>query len=512
MTIAAWMRARPHRDYGAIDLPAPEASLDRGVLVIAAAVIAVLAAFASRYGYHRDELYFLAAGHHLAWSYDDQGPLTPLIARAMDALDPGSLTILRLPSAVAAGLTVLLTGLLARELGAARRAQLLATVTAAASVIVLFTGHMLSTSTFDLLAWTTVSWLVVRAIRTGQDRLWLLVGAVLGVGLLNKPLPAFLAAGLVLTVVLVGPRELLRNRYLWAGAAIMLVLWSPWLIWQAGHGWPQIAVSRSIAAGNSASSQPWWQIVPFQALLAGPLLAPVWITGLVRLLRDPAVYRLRFLAWTYLLLAVVFMATGGKAYYLAGLLPVLIAAGAGPVAAWLDGGRLRIRRTAAGIVIVLSLLAGLLIALPVLPASDAGPIVAVNPDVGETIGWPELVRTVARVAGQVPAGSGPLVILTSNYGEAGAVDRYGPALGLPQAYSGQNAFGDWGPPPDRSGPVIAIGFRPASIETHLNGCRVAAHVENAAGIDNDERGRAVLICSGPVRPWSQEWPSLRHLG
>jgi Dolichyl-phosphate-mannose-protein mannosyltransferase len=512
MTIAAWTRAGPHRGRSAIDLPAPEASLDRGVLAIAAAVIAVLAAFASRYGYHRDELYFLAAGHHLAWSYDDQGPLTPLIARAMDALDPGSLTVLRLPSAVAAGLTVLLTGLLARELGAARQAQLLATVTAAASVFVLFTGHILSTSTFDLLAWTAVSWLVVRAIRTGQDRLWLLVGAVLGVGLLNKPLPAFLAAGLLLTVLLVGPRELLRNRYLWAGAALMLVLWSPWLIWQAGHGWPQIAVSRSIAAGNSASSQPWWQILPFQALLAGPLLAPVWIVGLVRLLRDPAVYRLRFLAWTYLLLAVVFMATGGKAYYLAGLLPVLIAAGAGPVAAWLDRGRPRIRRTVTGIVIALSLLAGLLIALPVLPASDAGPIVAMNPDVGETIGWPELVRTVAQVAGRVPAGSGPLVILTSNYGEAGAVDRYGPALGLPPAYSGQNAFGGWGPPPDRRGPVIAIGFRPSSIETRLNGCRVAAHVENAAGIDNDERGQAVLICSGPVQPWSLEWRSLRHLG
>ena len=429
----------------------------------------------------------------------------------MDALDPGSLTVLRLPSAVAAGLIVLLTGLLARELGGDRRAQLLATVTAAASVIVLFTGHMLSTSTFDLLAWTTVSWLVVRAIRTGQDRLWLLAGAVLGVGLLNKPLPAFLAAGLVLAVVLVGPRELLRNRYLWAGAAIMLVLWSPWLIWQAGHGWPQIAVSRSIAAGNSASSQPWWQIVPFQALLAGPLLAPVWIVGLVRLLRDPAVYRLRFLAWTYLLLAVVFMASGGKAYYLARLLPVLIAAGAGLAAVWLDSGRLRIRRTAAGIVVVLSLLACLLIALPVLPASDAGPIVAMNPDVGETIGWPELVRTVARVADQVPA----LVHSSSSPATTARPARltwYGTALGLPQAYSGQNAFGDWGLPPDPSGPVIAIGFRPGSIETYLNGCRVAAHVENAAGIDNDERRRAVLICSGPVRPWSQEWASLRHLG
>ncbi|MBL7492581.1 glycosyltransferase family 39 protein [Frankia sp. AgB1.9] len=486
--------------------------LARGVLVVAAGVVAALVAFASRYGYHRDELYFLAAGHRLAWSYDDQGPLTPLVARAMAGIAPGSLTVLRLPSALAAGLTVLITGLLARELGARGRGQLLAATTAAVAVIVLFTGHTLSTATFDLLVWTAATWLVVRAHRTGDDRLWLLVGTVLGVGLLNKPLPAFLAAGLVVTIGVMGPRRSLASGYLWTGAVIMIVLWSPWLVWQAGHGWPQLAVSRSIAAGNSASSQPWWQILPFQALLAGPLLAPVWIVGLARLLRDPALRRLRFLAWTYLLLAVVFMATGGKSYYLAGLLPVLIAAGAVPVDAWLDRGRPYVRRAATAVVVALSAVAGLLIGLPVLPASDAGPIIAMNADVGETIGWPDLVRTVAEVARQVPPGRGSPVILTRNYGEAGAIDRYGPALGLPAAYSGHNAFGDWGPPPDRDGPVVAIGFRPSSAAPFLRGCRVAAYVDNAAGIDNDERGKPVLLCDGPVRPWSQEWPSLRHLG
>jgi hypothetical protein len=146
------------------------------------------------------------------------------------------------------------------------------------------------------------------------------------------------------------------------------------------------------------------------------------------------------------------------------------------------------------------------ISLPLLPAHDAGPVIALNPDVGETIGWPDLVHEVAAVRRQV---HGPVVILASNYGEAGAIDRYGPALGLPNAYSGHNAFGDWGPPPDRPARVITIGD---GLRRHLRGCRTAARVSNQAGIDNDENGAPIMICTGPRTTWSQEWPSIKVLG
>jgi 4-amino-4-deoxy-L-arabinose transferase-like glycosyltransferase len=483
----------------------------RAVLPIAAAVTIVLLAFAAGYGYHRDELYFVAAGRHLAWAYADQGPLTPLIARAMTELAPDSLAVLRVPSALAAGVTVLLTGLLARELGGSRRAQTIAAACAAVAAVVLVTGHMLSTSTFDLLVWTAVTWLAVRALRTGVDRLWLVAGVVLGVGLLNKPLPAFLAAGLLAGIALAGPRRLLRNPYVWSGTAIALVLWSPWIVWQAGHGWPQIDVSRSIAAGGSASSQPWWAIVPFQFLLVSPLLAPIWIAGLVKLFADPALRDVRFLACAWVVLAVVFMAAGGKPYYLAGLLPVLIAAGALAVDGWLGRGRIGARGGVLVAALAASALVDAIIALPVLPADRAGPAIAANADVGETIGWPEFARTVAAVAHRLPDARGA-VILARNYGEAGAIDRYGPALGLPRAYSGHNAYGDWGPPPDGGAPVIAIGLRPGEVAAHLRGCRVAARIDNRAGVENDERGKAVMICRGPRRLWSREWPGLRHLG
>jgi 4-amino-4-deoxy-L-arabinose transferase-like glycosyltransferase len=485
--------------------------VNRVVLLIAGAVALVLTVFASGYGYHRDELYFVAAGHHLAWAYADQGPLIPLIARAMTEISPDSLTVLRIPSAVAAGVTVLLTGLLARELGGRRRAETIAAACAAVGVIVLFTGHLLETSTFDLLGWTAITWLAIRAIRHGDRRLWLAAGLVLGVSLLNKPLPAFLALGLVAGVAISGPRRLFREPYVWAAGAIALALFSPWLIWQAQHGWPQIDVSRSIAEGNSTSSQPWWAIVPFQFLLISPLLAPVWIAGLVRLFRERDLRDVRFIAWAWVILAAVFMATGGKPYYLAGVLPALLGAGAVSVDRWVEAGKGRARFALLAAALALSAVVDGVISLPVLPARDADAVVAMNGDVGETIGWPAFSRTVAAVYRNLP-GSRRAVILTETYGEAGAIDRYGPVLGLPKAYSGHNAYGYWGPPPDGAAPVIAIGLDPKERAEQLSGCRAMARVDNGVGIDNDEQGTTVYVCAGPRRPWSSEWDSIRHLG
>jgi 4-amino-4-deoxy-L-arabinose transferase-like glycosyltransferase len=476
---------------------------------IAVAVAVLLVALAGGYGPHRDELYFLVAGDHLAWGFADQGPLTPLLAHVADTIAPGSLTVLRLPSALMAAGTVFVTGLLAVELGGTRRARLIATSCAAVASVVLVVGHLLSTTTFDLLAWTLVTWLVARVLRGGDERGLALAGVVAGVALLDKPLIAFLLAGLGVGLLLAGPRRLLRSGWLWTGLGAALLLWAPWLIWQAGHGWPQLDVSSSIANGGSGSSQPRWALLPFQLLLVSPVLAPVWIAGLVALLRVPRLrpFRLFAIAWAFLV--VVFLATGGKPYYLAGLFPVLLAAGAGQTDAWLARGSARRRSVALWSAVALSAVVSAAIALPLLPARDAGPVIAMNGDVGETIGWPQLVRTVAGVARRAP---GRPVIFTDNYGEAGAVDRYGPALGLPGAYSGHNAFGDWGPPPDRAGPVVVVGLPAAERDRHFAGCRTLARVDNDAGADNDERGAPVALCSGTRAPWSRIWGALRHLG
>ncbi|HEX8054306.1 MAG TPA: glycosyltransferase family 39 protein [Thermoleophilaceae bacterium] len=447
----------------------------------------------------------MEAGRHLAWGYVDQGPLTPLLARAMTELSEGSLTVLRVPSALMCAGMVLLTGMLARELGGTRRAELIAAGCTAVGVVFLTTGHLLSTTTFDLLVWIAVTYLAVRAVRRGEERLWPVAGVVLGLGLLNKPLPAFLAAGLLAGVAIAGPRRLIRSPWVWAGAAIALVMWMPWLVWQADHGWPQAEVSRAIAEGGSTSSEPRWAIVPFQFLLVSPPLAPVWIAGLVRLFRDPVLRDLRFFAWTWVALAIAFMATGGKPYYLAGLLPLLLAAGAGAVDGWLERGRRGARRVALGAAFALSVAIGVPIALPVLPVEDIEPVLAANDDVGNTVGWPGFVDQVAAVYRRVPGA----VILTSNYGQAGAIDRYGPDLRLPRAYSGHNAYHEWGPPPDRGGLVIVIG----EVEREgFRGCTLAHRIETVADLDTEERGTEVWTCRGTARPWSELWPELERFG
>ena len=464
----------------------------RGAYLVAAVVTVAEIVFAGGYGYHRDELYFLASGQHLAWGYADQGPLVPFLARLMSAIAPDSLIVLRIPSALAAGAIVLVTAAIARELGGERRAELIAAAGAGGSSMVLFDGHLLETSTFDLLVWTVASWLALRAIRTGDNRLWLLIGVVLGVGLLNKPLPAFLGVALLVGLAVAGPRRVLRSPFPWLGAVVAALIWLPWLLWQAGHGWPELAVSGSIANGKSVSSQPWWLMIPFQFLLASPVLAPLLVVGWWRLFRTPT----RFLAVAWVLLAVVFMVTGGKPYYLGGLLPAIIAAGAVAAQQW--------PAKPVWATIAVGAAVSLVVSLPILPARWSGPVIALNPDVGETIGWPDLVQTVTEVRHRLPA-STPVVILTTNYGEAGALQHFG----FTDVYSGHNSYADWGPPPPGDAPVIAVGRQ---VIPYLRGCTLAAWIGNSAGVHNTERGTPVEICAGPRQTWSAEWPRIRHLG
>ncbi|HXW47605.1 MAG TPA: glycosyltransferase family 39 protein [Streptosporangiaceae bacterium] len=478
---------------------------------IAAALAALLAAYAGRYGYHRDELYFLACGQHLSWGYPDQPPLVPLIARLMTDLAPGSLVVLRLPSVLAAAGLVLLTALLTREFGGGRAAQALAAAVIAVAPVTLGSSHLLSTTAFDLPAWALLTWLLVRILRTGNQRLWLTAGLVTGIGLMDTDLVAFLAFAVVVGLVVIGPRTPFRSGWFYAGGAIALAMWSPYLAWQASHGWPELAVAHSIAAGMSGTSAPWWQIIPQQFVLVPLYFAPVWITGLVRLLRDQSLRWGRAVGVAYPVLAVAFMATGGKPYYLAGMAPVLLGAGAQPAIDWIGRAHSRARRGLVIAGLVLSL-AALPVTLPVLPVSVVHdtPIVALNYDAGETIGWPAFVREIAAVYHSLPpAQQSAATILTGNYGEAGAVDRFGPADGLPPAYSGHMSFWYWGPPPASATTAIVVGY-PRSDLGFCGTLQLATLLNNHVGVKDDEQGAPVWICSQLRASWQAIWPSQRH--
>jgi 4-amino-4-deoxy-L-arabinose transferase-like glycosyltransferase len=482
----------------------------RPLLAVAGAVAALLVATSARYGYHRDELYFLVAGRHPDWGYPDQPPLTPVLTRLMDGLVSGSLVALRLPSALAAAAVVLLAGLIAREMGGGRRAQLIAAACAAVSAVTLVTGHFVSTTTYDVLFSTLLCWLLARVVRTGDD--WLLVpaGLALGIGLLNKTLVGFLAAAVVAGLLISGPRGALRSPWLVGGAAFAVVFGAPYVVWQSLNGWPQLEMSRLISADGDQGGRLGF--LPFQLLLVSPVLVPVWVAGLVRLLRAAAARPFRFLAVGYLLLAAFYLVTGGKAYYLAGFYPVLLAAGAIAADDWLAAGVGPLRSRLLVTAVALSAVVGAVVGLAVLPARALGPVLAVNPEAGEQLAWPRYVQTVAEVwSGLSPSEQASGLIVTANYGEAGAIERYGPAYGLPPPYSGHNGFARWREPVGAAGPIVVVGYRQDRVDTLFSSCQQRATLDNGLGLDTDEQGTPVWVCGFPAQPWSQLWPELTHL-
>jgi hypothetical protein len=314
-----------------------------------------------------------------------------------------------------------------------------------------------------------------------------------------------------LGVLAVGPRRALRSRWPWLAALVAGLLWAPNVAWQVANGLPQLELSRAIASGSSGTSEPWYLFLPYQLVLVSPVLVPVWVAGWWRLLRDPSLATWRAFAVAYPLLAVVFLLTGGKPYYLAGLYPLLLAAGAEPALRWARRGASRLR---AGLLVaapVVSVAVAVALFLPVVPVARlAGtPVPAVNYDAGETVGWPEFAATVARVRAGLPAGE-PVAVLTGNYGEAGAVDRYLPELA--PAHSGHNSYWTWGPPPEEVTTVIAVGIAEEELRRWFGRVDAAARVDNGVGLSNEEQGRTVWVARDRRLPWAQLWPELRRLG
>jgi Dolichyl-phosphate-mannose-protein mannosyltransferase len=484
----------------------------RPVAAVAGAVVAVLVAVSWRYGYHRDELYYLQQSAHLAWGSVDSGPLVIAIARAATSCCQGALPALRLLSALAAGGTVALTALMARELGGARFAQWFAGLCIAATGVLFGAGHLLSTTPFDILAWAGILLLVLRILRTGNARLWLPVGVLVGAALLDKNTVFFLLLGLGVGLLATPRRRLLWSPWVVAGAAVVVAMWVPSLGWHADHGWAMFEMSRNLRREHSGLVVGI-VFLPLQFLLMNPVTAPVWLSGLVRLWRDPERRPYRPVAIAFVVVALtIAVVIGDRPYFTAPMYTVLFAAGAVAFERRLAQGRARWSgRAAAGVLVTGGLLA-VPVALPVLPASALRtvPLQAVNYDLGEQIGWPELSRTV--VAAYRSLGQSDAVVVGSNYGEAGAVRHYGPPDIAERAFSRQNTDWWYGPPPDDARAAVLIGFRRERVERFWADCRQFGGIQNAARVDNDEDGRPVWICTGQRAPWSRIWPEFRAYG
>lgn len=469
------------------------------VLSAVAAVAITLGATANRYGYHRDELYFRMLPP--AWGHLDQPPLTPLIARWMASVvdEPW---LLRVPAIVAVCLTVLVVAALARELGGGRLAQGLAAWGTAFGVFTLSFGHVLLTASIDLLLWPLVVLLAVRALRRDEPRWWLLAGLVAGVGLYNKLLIVALLAAIAIGLLVAGPRRALRSPWLWCGVLIAVVVGLPNLIYQLLNGLPQLQMGAALGENNGAEVRvTMW---PFLALLLGPPLVPTWVAGLIALVRRPAWRDVRFLAPAFAVLLLFGFVAGAQVYYPYGMLVCLYAVGCVPVADW---ARTRGRRVLAGGAIAVNAAVAIVLALPVIPVTVLGqtPIPGLNQLIADQVSWP----TYAAQVQQAVAASGADAVITSNYGEAGALDRYGSG-GAP-VVSGHNALADLARPADDVEIVVMVGGQYHRIEPYFDECKVVAQLDNGLGVDNEEQGEPIAVCHGPVLPWSQLWSVLEHL-
>ena len=471
------------------------------------AVLAVaLTATSAAYGYHRDELYFRMLPPQ--WGYVDQPPLTPLIARGMSMLvdEPWAM---RLPETVFAVVTVLLVASVTRELGGGRFAQGLAAWGFAFAAFPLSFGHTLFTSGLDVLAWVAASLCVVRAVLREQPGWWLGFGAVVGLATANKLLIALLVVSLAVGLAAVGPRRL-PWRWVLGGLAVAAVLATPALLYQVTNGFPQVAMGRRLSAKNGPENRAL--MGPFLLLLLGPVLVPIWVAGLVALVRRPDWRRVRFLAVAFGALLVLSLVAAGQVYYPLGLLVVVYAAGCVPVAGWVSRVAWR-RRLVVGAVAVNALVSAV-ISLPLVPVSALGstPVPSINQAARDQVGWPAYVGQVAAAyASLSPAERPSAIVVTTNYGEAGAVARYGPELGLPVPLSGQNELFRQARPPSSQAVAVVVGRGALLAATSLAACTTVGRLDNGVGVPNEEQGQPIAVCRDVRQPWDVVWPQFRHL-
>ncbi|HEX5367911.1 MAG TPA: glycosyltransferase family 39 protein [Dehalococcoidia bacterium] len=459
------------------------------------------------YGAHRDEFYYLAGGHHLAWGYVDHPPIVPALYRLSEMLFGHSVQALHVLPAMLGGVYVILAVLLAREFGGDRRAQLLAAVVATLAPLFLTTSHFLSTVSLDVVAWAVASLLLARLIRNGDQRLWVAIGIVVGLGMMNKHAMAFWVAGAGIGLLVMPERRLLLSRWAVLGGAIAFLLFAPNLVWQARHGWATLEFLSNLRSNNSASDRS--QFVPLQLLgmtLAGTV---IWLVGLWALIRRKQWKRQRWLAVGYAALFVALFASGGKGYYVGSWYLPVIAVGAVVIErTW--------NKTAYWLLTSAVVVSGLIVAplfTPILPEATAHSLHldTTNKDLGGMMGWPHVVAEVATAFDSLPPDTrATATILTGNYSEAGAINFWRARYGLPEAISGHNTYWWWGYGQPQGGPVIAIGL-PKSVLDRYWGDVQQITVLGSDGdiIDPQEQGNVIWLCREQKLPWAAIWPELR---
>lgn len=451
-------------------------TLAPSVYVAAAAKLLLHVGAIRGYGWFRDEFYYVACSEHLDWGYVDHPPLVAVVTWLVRHTLGSSLVALRLLPAIAGAATVLMAGVLARELRGGHRAQGLAAVSVLGSLVYLSTQHILSMNAWEPLTWAALAWLVMRALETGRTRTWAWAGLVAGLGLQNKHSLAFFAAAVFAGVLFTPARRVLRTRGPWVMAVVAGVVFLPNVLWEIGHGLPTLEFMRNAQRYKNAALPPL-TFARQQILIMNPVTAVIWLAGIGWLLFARAATSWRAFGWAYVLLLALFVLTAGKDYYLSPYYPILFAAGGVALERWARKSR-SVRAVAAALPAVVVIATAVLapMAIPLLPvdtyvryaawlgvrseASERHEMGRLPQFFADMHGWNELVDEVVRVAGTLPPEErAKAVILVGNYGEAGAINLLGRSRGAPLAVSGHNSYWTWGPGHMSKDIVLVLGGR-----------------------------------------------------
>jgi 4-amino-4-deoxy-L-arabinose transferase-like glycosyltransferase len=491
------------------------------VAVLALADFVAHMLVSTNYGYFRDELYYIEAGRHLAFGYVDYPPLIALLARVLGVLAGDALWAIHVVPALATALVVLLTGLMARELGGGRIAQALAAVASLVAVTFLATGSIFSMDALDELWWVLASYVLILIFKRNDGRLWLVFGLITGVGLTTKVTMLFFGFAVVVGLLLSPSRRHFRARWPWLGGAIAFAFFLPYLLWNAANGWPTPEFFSNYEGSDGASEFLLGQIPGMN-----PLTLPLSFAGLYFYLGTRTGKPYRTLGWTFVALLFVLALLEAKPYSLAPAYPMLFAGGALLVERL--GGR------AGGLVkavyVVLLLISGILLAplaMPILPPatfaatygflSGTGDAAAgqdaegIFPQpLGDRFGWENMTRSVAYTYDGLPTAERQRAcIFTSNYGEASALNLLGVRYRLPPAISGHNSYYLWGPGSCTGEVMITVGIPRSEIE------QIYADVEEAATIHcrycvPEENGVPVYVATKSTAPIQELWPQTKH--
>ena len=482
----------------------------------------------AHYGFFRDELYYMACGEHLAWGYVDQPPLIALIAWLARHLLGNSVFALRIGCALAGSAVVYFTGILARELGGGRFAQTLAAICIFFAPGYLAFDSFFSMNAFEPLFWLLCALLAVRIVKGTSPKLWLAFGALSGIGLENKHSMLVFGFGTVSGFLLSGEWRVFRSKWIWIGGAIALALFFPNLLWESRHGWPQVEVVRNAQLYKNIPISHL-RFIAEQIAFLGPLALPVWLGGLCWLLAARQAKPFRFLGWAYLIVMAVFAFGDGKSYYPLPFYSILIAAGGVIFEELLAENNRFWLPLAYSALLVVSGLVTVPFAVPVLSVDNFlrysqklpySKVVTAERDAvdaelpqlyADMFGWENTAVTVARVYRSLPQDErANCAILGGNYGETGAIDYYGPALGLPKAIGGHNSYYYWGPRNYSGACVIVFGEQSSDFIKLFGDVQLAATADNPHAMPNEQH-IPIYICRKPVAPLAVLWPHFKMI-